>query len=127
LARTDFTVPSLADGRDLLPTLLKNTWNPSITLVDLINSLPAFIRDCSDSVAMNDIWDLGAFHLGHPMTFEYVDNKPAMAHFYCMELDGTDPRISYERTMIVTHLVILQLEMPSKTTDYGTLISWATL
>jgi hypothetical protein len=126
-ACTDFTLPSIADGRDLIPTMIKNSWNPSITLVDLMNSLPGFIRDWVGMVAMNEIWELGVFHLGSPMSLEYVSEKPGMAHFSCMELDSANQRISHERTMIVTHLVILQLDTEDSSTDRGTLISWATL
>jgi hypothetical protein len=92
LAKTDFTAPSLADGRDLIPNLLKSAWNPSITLIDIVNALPRFASDCADLVSINDIWDLGAFHLGHPLTFEIWENKPSMARFYCIETDPTDPR-----------------------------------
>ena len=126
LVKTSFTNPSISDGRDLLPTILKTQWNPSITMIDLINNLPKFTDDCIALVGANEIFDLGIFHLGHPMAYAVWDDKPNMAKFACIEIDSVNPKTSYERIVIVTQLVIIQLDR-CESPDHGVLISWATL
>ena len=49
-----------------------------------------------------------------------------MAKFYCIETDPKDAKVSIERMLVVTQLVILQLE-PGDKDDMGVLVSWATL
>ena len=71
-------------------------------MIDLINNLPKFTDDCIALVGANEIFDLGIFHLGHPMAYAVWDDKPNMGKFACIEIDSVNPKTSYERIVIVT-------------------------
>ena len=72
--RTPFSTPSLADGRDLLENLIKTQWNPDITIIDLVNSLPRFTNECIALIDECDFLDLGNFHLGQQLPYTIWDN-----------------------------------------------------
>ena len=69
MAKTNFCVPSLADGRDLLSELLPEDaveWRPSLNLYDLIMKLPKLIEKTTklEKSSPKDLRSLGRFHLG---------------------------------------------------------------
>lgn len=70
MAKTRFSDPSLADGRDLLTCLLpdeQREWRPSMNLFDIIQQIPDFISHIigkeEQPGAKNEIRALGRFHL----------------------------------------------------------------
>jgi len=107
LARTPFSNPSLADGRDLLDNLTKTQWNPDTSIIDLVNSLPRFTNECIALIDECDFLDLGNFHLGQELPYNIWDNQLNMAKFYSIETDPKDAKASTERMLVVTQLVIL--------------------
>ena len=67
MSKTNFSTPSLADGRDLLNNLLpdgQTEWRPSMNLQELILQLPGFIESTIKEKNVNTVRQLGRFHLG---------------------------------------------------------------
>ncbi|OMJ84603.1 hypothetical protein SteCoe_14277 [Stentor coeruleus] len=97
--------PSLADGRDLLPWVLDTPWSPSVSLFEIVTSIPKFISKIKQNV------DIGAFYLGYPMSFSTWQGKEDMNCFSANELDLKNPKNLIERTICISHsyLVILQI------------------
>lgn len=128
LCETVFSFPAIADGRDLLRNIIKRPWNPSITTPEIIKSLPQFVNQLAESRHKGvDAMEIGDFHLGSPMFLETWDGKAGMACFYSVEIDLTDIKNIYERVLVVTNSLILQLETNLDFPGIGNLISWATL
>lgn len=71
--------------------------------------------------------DFGTFHLGHPMYLDTWDRKQGMSSFQAIELDPQNPKFKKNRRLVVTHSVLLQLEVSSQFPGIGHLVSWATL
>ena len=71
--------------------------------------------------------DFGTFHLGHPIYLDNWDRKQGMASFQAIELDPQNPKFKKNRRLVVTHSVLLQLEVSSQFPGIGHLVSWATL
>jgi hypothetical protein len=61
------------------------------------------------------------------MALNIWENQPGMGTFYTVEIDPNDPRDKKNRCIVVTHTVILQLEISTQFPDVGHLLSWATL
>jgi len=120
LCDTVTSFPSFADGRDLLYSVIKSKWSPSITTLDLIQALPEFLEETKSS-------DVGEFHLGHPMLLDTWEAKSGMKAFYAIEMDPQDIKYAKEVRVVVTHTVILQLEVTHQYEGVGYLTSWATL
>lgn len=67
MSKTNFCQPSFADGRDLLLNLLpadSTEWRPSMNLQELILQLPVFIERTMREKNVNNLRQLGRFHLG---------------------------------------------------------------
>ena len=128
LCESVFAFPSVSDGRDLLPEILKQKWTPSITSTDIINLIPGFfINDLLPNQAELQNRDFGKFHLGSPYSLEIWERKESMRSFYSIENDIKNPKYTKERIIVVTHTVILLLELNERHPGMGYLISWATL
>jgi len=70
MAKTRFSDPSVADGRDLLAHFLpgdQREWRPSMNLFEIIQQIPDFISDVLEKdgrpAAKDEIRALGRFHL----------------------------------------------------------------
>lgn len=124
LCETVIGYPSVADGRDLLHDVTNRKWTPNITALEIIRALPMFVANLVNLTGQKiQTLELGKFHLGYPMYLETWDRKEAMGCFYGYELDLKDPRISKERIVIVSHTVILQLDVSTDYPGIGHLLS----
>lgn len=61
------------------------------------------------------------------MYLDTWDRKQGMASFQSIELDPQNPKFKKNRRLVVTHSVLLQLEVSSQFPGIGHLVSWATL
>ena len=128
LSETVSSFPSVSDGRDLLPEILKQKWTPSITSSEIIGMIPAFYTNTLLPVQADlQNQDFGRFHLGGPYYMETWDRKEGMASYYCTENDIKNQKFVKERAIVVTHTAILILELNQKHPGIGYLMSWATL
>lgn len=103
--------PSLADGRDLLSDIVKRKWTPSITSLDILNALPAYTTEMYQKCQEGLQSEIGHFHLGHPLQLDTWEGKENMKCFMCVEIDTHNSKIIKEKALVVTHLVILQLDI----------------
>ena len=128
---TDF--PSISDGRDLLQDVIQRNWTPNITAHEIITHLPRFLVILIQEEVTQKITsetpnvEFGTFHLGHPMYLDTWDRKQGMASFNAIELDPQNPKFNKNRRIVVTHTVLLQLEVNNQYPGIGHLVSWATL
>lgn len=123
-----FAFPSVSDGRDLTSEILKQKWTPSITSADLISLIPGFFQsNLLKNQSEISVKDYGRFHLGSPYYLESWERKEFMASFYCAEIDVRNKKAAQERIIVLTHTVILVLELNNQYPGIGYLISWATL
>ena len=120
--------PSVSDGRDLIEELLSTRWSPSITCADIVSMIPKFYLETirkHESELFNK--NFGKFHLGAPYLLDLWHDKSHMGSFYCTEHDLNSLKFIKERTIVVTHTMILIFELNTQIIDVGYLISWATL
>ena len=110
-----FTQPSLADGRDLLESVLGRTWDPSVSLDQVSAALPAFVQNCESS----DLSQLGTFHLGECLPLSLWQGQPRMNVFNCLEIDPHNPKLVRERHLVVTQLSLLQLDPSKAQPEFG--------
>mmetsp|Transcript_3404 Transcript_3404/g.3133 ORF Transcript_3404/g.3133 Transcript_3404/m.3133 type:complete len:81 (+) Transcript_3404:442-684(+) len=61
------------------------------------------------------------------MPLEVWENKEGMKCFMCVEIDINDDRNTKEKVIVVTNLVILQLDVNPDFPMIGYLTNWATL
>ena len=128
LCETVSSFPSVSDGRDLLPEILKQKWTPSITSADIIGMIPAFYTNTLLPIqAELQNKDFGRFHLGSPYYMETWDRKEGIASYYCTECDVNNQKAPKERAIVLTHTAILMLDLNQKHPGIGYLVSWATL
>jgi hypothetical protein len=123
-----FAFPSVSDGRDLVNEILKQKWTPSITSADLISSIPNFFQlNLLRSQGEISVKDYGKFHLGSLYYLESWERKDSMGSFYCSEIELNSKKAVKERMIVLTHTVVLVLELNNTYPGIGYLTSWATL
>jgi hypothetical protein len=78
-------------------------------------------------VNTNANYSIGTHHLGHPMLLSFWEGKERTASYNCVELDPGNDAFRKDRTIVITPLVLIELERTPKFTNFGHLICWATL
>ena len=118
---TVFSFPSLADGRNLLQNIIKRPWTEDITVLDIANLFPQFLNENFLKI------DVGVFHLGQCVSLKAWDRKEDMRLFQCQEIDPQNPKFFRDRALVITHSMILQIEVNSQYPGLGHLVCYASL
>ena len=113
--------PSLADGRNLLQGIIKKPWSEDIPVVEIANGFPQFFNENSGN------YSVGRFHLGQCMSLKTWEGKERMRLFTCQEIDPQNPKFFRDRALVVTHSMILQLEVNPQFQGMAHLVSYASL
>ena len=113
--------PSLADGRNLLQGIIKKPWSEDIPVAEIANWFPQFFNENSGN------YSVGRFHLGQCMSLKTWEGKERMKLFACQEIDPQNPKFFRDRALVVTHSMILQLEVNQQFQGMAHLVSYASL
>ncbi|CAG9320361.1 unnamed protein product [Blepharisma stoltei] len=127
ICETNFGFPSVSDGRDLLLNITKKKWAPSITSLDIINALPAYIAELHQKYLLGTQTEVGTFHLGDIHNIRQWENKEGMGCFFCTELGTENNKEQNARIIVITHSKFLELEPHIEPAIMGKIVSWATL
>ena len=118
---TVFSFPSLADGRNLLQSIIKKPWAEDITVLEIANLFPSFMNENFSKL------DVGGFQLSQCVSLKAWDRKEDMRLFQCQEIDPQNPKFFRDRALVITHSMILQIEVNNQYPGLGHLVCFASL
>ena len=110
-ARSEFEFPSPADGRDYLFAAMYD-WTPRVSVAALLQRLQQYEFDPTHC----------QFSLGRPFKLNAWD-KPGMRAFPATEIDPLRPSFSQDRILVVTHSMLLQLQVYKPVPGYAHLVA----
>ena len=121
LLSTTTSFPSLSDGRNLLANIIKKPWAEDITVLEIANLFPSFFTENHHNPG------IGNFSFGQCISLNFWENREGMKTFLCQEIDPQNQKFSRERVLVLSHSMILQLEMNPQYPGLGHLICYASL
>ncbi len=74
--RTQFSFPSIADGRDILEDIVGNNWNSNNTIMDIINKLTTFVSEFLKNLSEGVLMLVGSYYLNERYDLNLFNGLP---------------------------------------------------